>query len=394
MSPTTGPALVVTAHGGTDVLAVEDRPAPEPGAGEVLVEVAAAGVNFLDVYQREGVYPTKPPFVGGNEGAGTVVAAGDSDAAQALIGTVVGFAGGASYGEYRVVPAFMCMVLPDGTDPAKGASCFVNPLTALGMVETMRAEGHTGLVHTAAASNLGQMLNRICLADGVPLVNVVRRPEQAQLLRDQGATHVCDSSEPTFEDDLVAALRATKATLAFDAVGGGTLAGQILSAMERAQPPLASYTPYGSTTYKQVYIYGSLDFRPTVIDRDFGLTWGLGGFLLMVALGRLGGETFARMMARLDRPGAFWKRTDQTFLEAFFPEWQGLPVYDNLLQYVWLNLPELWDWGLVRVIHYQYEKPWDPANEKAGLLAPLVDLWRAFHDGGDIPDLAALPRPG
>ena len=182
---------------------------------------------------------------------------------------------------------------------AEGAALFVNPLTALAMVETMRAENHTALVHTAAASNLGQMLVKICADDGVPLVNIVRKPEQVELLKGIGAEHVIDSSRPDFKEQLTEAIRATGATLAFDAVGGGTLAGHILSAMERAQPPLASYTPYGSTTHKQVYIYGSLDFSPTVIDRDFGLTWGLGGFLLMVALGRLGGETFARMRARV-----------------------------------------------------------------------------------------------
>jgi alpha-N-acetylglucosamine transferase len=105
--------------------------------------------------------------------------------------------------------------------------------------------------------------------------------------------------------------------------------------------------------------------------------------------------TFEAMLARLDVPGAFWRRTDQTFLQAFFPDWQGLPVYDNLLQYVWFNLPELWDWGLIRVLHFQYEKPWDPANPRAEQLRPLIALWRAYHDGEGIPDdLAALPPPG
>jgi NADPH2:quinone reductase len=169
----------------------------------------------------------------------------------------------------------------------------------LAMVETMRAEEHTALVHTAAASNLGQMLARICLADGIGLVNVVRRAEQAEVLRDLGATHVVDSSQPAFAEHLTEAIRETGATLAFDAIGGGSMAGDILTAMERAQPPLASYTPYGTTVRKQVYIYGSLDFAPTVIDRKFGLTWGVGGFLLTNALARLGGEAMARMRSRV-----------------------------------------------------------------------------------------------
>jgi NADPH2:quinone reductase len=176
---------------------------------------------------------------------------------------------------------------------------FINPLTALSMVETMRAEGHTALVHTAAASNLGQMLVRICAADGVGLVNVVRSDEQVQVLRDIGATHVVNSSLPDFADRLTQAISDTGATLGFDAVGGGSLAGDILTAMERSQPPLSSWTPYGSTTHKQVYIYGSLDFGPTVVERRFGLTWGIGGYLLTNALGRLGGEAIGRMRARV-----------------------------------------------------------------------------------------------
>jgi hypothetical protein len=163
----------------------------------------------------------------------------------------------------------------------------------------MRADGHTALVHTAAASNLGQMLVRICAADGIGLVNVVRRAEHVQLLRDLGAVHVVDSSQPDFADRLTEAIRATGATLAFDAIGGGTLAGDILTAMERAQPPLQSWTPYGTTVLKQVYIYGALDFAPTVIDRRFGLTWSVSGYLLTNAMARLGGEAIGRMRARV-----------------------------------------------------------------------------------------------
>jgi hypothetical protein len=236
----------------------------------------------------------------GNEGAGVVVAAGDSPEAQALLGRTVGFAGGATYGEFCLASPRMCLPLPEGASAVDGASSFVNPLTALGMVETMRREGHTGLVHTAAASNLGRMLNRICLADGVPLVNVVRRPEQAAALHEQGSVHVCDSSAPTFDTDLVAALRATGATLAFDAVGGGRLTSQILNAMEAAiVPPDAPYSRYGSDVHKQVYVYGALDRRPIELHRQFGFAWGVGGWLLTPFLARTDPADLARLRQRV-----------------------------------------------------------------------------------------------
>ena len=225
----------------------------------------------------------------GNEGAGVVVAAGDSPEAQALLGTTVAALGGAMYSQLRTVKLAQCLPLPAGTTPAQGASCFVNPLTALGMVETMRHEGHTALVHTASASNLGQMLNRICLKDGVPLVHVVRKPEQVALLRGQGAQHVCDSSSANFHAELTDAIAATGATLAFDATGGGTLAGQILTAMEAALNRKATaYSRYGSTTHKQVYLYGGLDTSPTLIQRSFGMAWGVGGWLVFPYLQKLG----------------------------------------------------------------------------------------------------------
>jgi hypothetical protein len=203
------------------------------------------------------------------------------------------------WADYRLADAGAVVELPDDVSTAEGAALFINPLTALSMVETMRAEGHTALVHTAAASNLGRMLVRICAADGVGLVNVVRSQEQVEALRELGAVHIVDSSQPDFAERLTEAIRETGATLGFDAIGGGSIASDILNAMERAQPPLPSYTPYGTTVLKQVYIYGSLDFSPTVIERRFGLTWGLGGYLLTNALGRLGGEAFARMRARV-----------------------------------------------------------------------------------------------
>lgn len=236
----------------------------------------------------------------GNEGAGEVVKAGTN--VQHLLGKTVAAFGGAMYAQYRTVRAADCLVLPQGTTATDGASCFVNPLTALGMVETMRREGHTSLVHTAAASNLGQMLNKICLADGIGLVNIVRNPAQADILRKIGATHICDSGKPTFLDDLVAALTDTGATLAFDAIGGGKLAGQILSAMEvAASRKMKTYSRYGSSTYKQIYIYGGLDTGPTELNRSFGLAWGLGGWLLTNFLQKIGpaeGEKLRQRVAR------------------------------------------------------------------------------------------------
>jgi NADPH2:quinone reductase len=218
----------------------------------------------------------------GNEGAGVVVAAGESPAAQALIGKTVAILGGAMYAQYRTVKAGAALVLPEEATAADGASCFVNPLTALSMIETMRTEGHTALVHTAAASNLGQMLNKVCQADGVGLVNIVRSPAQADILRGSGAVHVVDSSAPEFMGDLIEALVATGATLAFDAIGGGKLASQILTAMEAAANRTATeYSRYGSTVHKQLYIYGGLDTRPTELNRGaFGFSWGIGGWLL------------------------------------------------------------------------------------------------------------------
>jgi NADPH2:quinone reductase len=311
-------------------LSLETVDTPRPGEREVLVRVEAAPVNPSDLGLLLAMTDLSPAVAGGaadeptvtapiadpamgalaarvgtsmtvgNEGAGVVVAAGGSPEGQALLGRPVAFLGGATYGEYCLASPRMCLPLPEGADPVDGASSFVNPLTALGMVETMRREGHTGLVHTAAASNLGQMLNRICLADGVPLVNVVRRPEQAALLREQGAVHVCDSSEGTFEADLAAALQHTRATLAFDAIGGGRLAGQILNAMEAALvPPDAPYNRYGSDVHKQVYVYGALDPRPIELRRRFGFAWGIGGWLLTPFLARTSLQDLTRMRQRV-----------------------------------------------------------------------------------------------
>jgi NADPH:quinone reductase-like Zn-dependent oxidoreductase len=303
---------------------------PDPAADEVVVRVEASPINPSDLGLLLGaadmstakfsgtkdspvVTASIPaPFmkamagrVGismpvGNEGAGTVVSAGS--AAQALTGKRVATFGGAMYAQLRTVKASDCLVLPDGASAADGASCFVNPLTALGMVETMRHEGHTALIHTAAASNLGQMLNRICIMDGVALVNIVRKPEQAKLLRAAGADYVCDSSAPDFTEQLTKALVTTGATLAFDAIGGGKLAGQILAGMEAAANLKATtYSRYGSSVHKQVYIYGGLDTGPTILNRSFGLMWGLGGWLLTPFLMKIGAAEGEKLRARVAR---------------------------------------------------------------------------------------------
>jgi NADPH2:quinone reductase len=287
---------------------------PQPGPDEVLLRVEAAPINPSDlVLLLAGADATKleasgtaerPLLTGrvpstasltqrlgqalpvGNEGAGTVIEAGSSPAAQALVGKTVSVAPGSGmYAEYRVVRAEQCLPLSAGASAIDGASAWINPLTALGFVETMRREHHTAIVNTAAASNLGQMLVRICLKDGVPLVNIVRSPEQVSLLREIGATHVCDSSAVTFHADLTDAIAATGATLAFDCLGGGKLGGQILSCMEAAiNRKATAYSRYGSSTHKQLYIYGGLDTSPTEFVRNFGLAWGIGGWLVTPVL--------------------------------------------------------------------------------------------------------------
>jgi NADPH:quinone reductase-like Zn-dependent oxidoreductase len=303
---------------------------PEPTADEVVVRVEATPINPSDLGLLTGaadmttanasgtsehpVITAKVPEAGmkamasrldesmavGNEGAGVVIKTGASDAAKALMGRTVAMIGGAMYTQYRCLKVNECLPLPAGTTPAEGASCFVNPLTALGMTETMRREGHKALVHTAAASNLGQMLNRICLKDGIPLVNIVRSTEQADILRKIGAKHVVDSSSPGFIDDLTAALTESGATLAFDAIGGGRLAGQILTCMETAINKHAKvYSRYGSNVHKQVYLYGSLDPRPVELNRAFGMAWGVGGWLLFPFLMKIGPVDGKRLRERV-----------------------------------------------------------------------------------------------
>ncbi|MFP6629875.1 MAG: zinc-binding dehydrogenase [Myxococcota bacterium] len=303
---------------------------PDPGSDEVVVRIEASPINPSDLgllfgpsdmrTAKASGTPEEPAVTAdipshllagvaarldqslpvGNEGAGVVVAAGDSEPAQALLGRTVGVIGGAMYSQYRTAKPGQCLAFAEGTEPAECASWFVNPLTALGMVGTMRMEGHTALVHTAAASNLGQMLNKLCIQDSVSLVNVVRRPEQEDLLRGIGAKHVVDSSAETFKADLVAALSETGATLAFDATGGGKLASQILACMEVAQNDTAKeYNRYGSTTHKQVYIYGGLDRSTTELNRNFGMAWGIGGWLLTPFLQKIGFEEVEKLRQRV-----------------------------------------------------------------------------------------------
>ena len=235
----------------------------------------------------------------GNEGGGTVVAAGSSKPAQALVGKVVGFLSGNAYATYRTINVASCLAMHDGTTAEQAAACFVNPLTALGMVETMVAEGHAALVHTVGASNLGKMLHRICRDDGVGLVNIVRKPEHVAELRASGAEHVVDTSAESFPDDLVDALRATGATIAFDAIGGGELAGTLLSCMEKVASEGGEFSRYGSNVHKQVYIYGGLDRSPTVLRRDFGMNWSVGGWLLTPFLAKIGAGGTERLRQRV-----------------------------------------------------------------------------------------------
>ena len=307
-----------------------DVPVKAPAEDEVLIKVDAAPINpsdlalfwaFSDVSKAisggtderpvvtvplsDAIMASLKARVGqalpvGNEGAGVVVASGNSEAARALMGRTVSVAGGSMYAQYRRVKAKQCLPHLEGTTAIQAASSFVNPITVLAMVETMRREGHSALVHTAAASNLGQMLQKVCSADDIPLVNIVRKPEQVKILKDIGATHVCNSSSPNFFEELTEALAATGATLAFDAIGGGKLAGRILSCMEVvASRSLEEYNRYGSSQPKQLYIYGGLDSSPTQLNRNFGFSWGVGGWLLPNFLASVTPDVVQRMQERV-----------------------------------------------------------------------------------------------
>jgi NADPH:quinone reductase-like Zn-dependent oxidoreductase len=313
-------------------LSLVSVPTPEPGPDEIVIQVEATPINPSDialllgpidiqtakqsgsadspVFTANVIERAMPLLAGrldqsmpvGNEGAGTVVKAGSSPAAQQLMGKMVAVASGSMYSQYKVAKAIEALVLPAGTKAADAASCFVNPLTALSMVEVMRRENHKALVHTAAASNLGQMLNKICLKDGVQLVNIVRSAEQAKILKDIGAKIVIDSTSPRFMADLIEAVGATEATLAFDAIGGGPLASQILTAMEAAASArMSAYSRYGSNTFKQVYIYGRLDTGKTELTHTFGLSWSVSGWLLTPFLQKIGMADVQRLRQRVVR---------------------------------------------------------------------------------------------
>jgi NADPH:quinone reductase len=305
---------------------------PKPGADEVIVRIDAAPINPSDLglllanadwsqatLSGTAQHPVVTAALSanavqamaaridismpvGNEGAGLVVEGGSSEPAQALVGKTVAVLGGAMYSQYRCVNVNQCLALPEGASAADGASSFVNPLTALGMIGTMRREGHKALVHTAAASNLGQMLNRLCLAEHIGLVNIVRKKEQEDVLRAAGATHVCRTDSATFLKDLTEALVATGATIGFDAIGGGPLAGQILGCMEAALNRSATvYSRYGSATHKQVYLYGSLDMSPAVLNRNYGMAWSVGGWLLTPYIEKIGPLAFQELKERVAR---------------------------------------------------------------------------------------------
>jgi NADPH:quinone reductase len=305
-------------------------PTPEPAADEIVIRVEATPINPSDIALLLGpvdmntakqsgsaaspiltanILERAIPALSarfdqsmpvGNEGAGTVVKAGSSPAAQALMGKLVAVASGSMYSQFKVAKAVEVLVLPSGTTAQQAASCFVNPLTALSMVEVMRREGHKALVHTAAASNLGQMLNKICQRDGVSLVNIVRSAEQANILKEIGAKIVLDSSSPRFMPELIEAVSATEATLAFDAIGGGLMASQILTAMEAAAAArMTSYNRYGSNTFKQVYIYGMLDTSRTELTRTFGFSWSVSGWLLTPFLQKIGMADVNRLRQRV-----------------------------------------------------------------------------------------------
>jgi len=324
---------MVTGDGNVEI-SIAKVDIPTPADDEVLIEIYAAPINPSDLallttfggdvsnikvsgsgdntIASMSVHPavmrSMKSRVGqsmpvGNEGAGVVVDAGIN--AKSLIGKTVGLAGGAMYSQYKCAPAVNCLVMDDGIAPSEAASSFVNPMTALSFVETMKMENHSAIVHTAAASNLGQMLVKVCKSENIPLVNIVRKEEQVDILKNIGAKYICNTNESDFMESLVGALTETGATLGFDATGGGNngeLAGQILAAMEvAANNASGEYSRYGSETYKQVYIYGGLDPSPTILKRSYGMSWGLGGWLLTPMLGKIGMEKFQEMRARISK---------------------------------------------------------------------------------------------
>ncbi|WP_341861698.1 zinc-binding dehydrogenase [Gymnodinialimonas sp. 57CJ19] len=323
---TTGKQLFTTlAADGTLTVAVEDVAFDAPTGNQVLVKMEAAPINPSDLAilvggaDVENAEYTRGKFVArmpkaanaaakarhglklpaGNEGAGTVVEAGDSDAAQALIGQRVSCVPGNAYSQYCLADAAMCLPLGDHT-AEDGASAFVNPMTALGFVENAKADGQDAILHTVGASNLGQMLTRICQEDGIELVNVVRKGEHVDLLRGIGAAHVVNSSDDDFMDQLTGAIRETGAFYGFDPVGGGKHVDRSFRAMEQvAAEQMTEFSRYGSTQQKRMFIYGRLDTSPTILTPSYGFGWTLSGWLLFPFLQSVGRETVARMQQRV-----------------------------------------------------------------------------------------------
>lgn len=308
---------------GTLTLQLNDKTWEAPKAGQVLIKVEATPINPSDlgllfasadtdnaVYTPGKIVAKMPdnatramkarhgiPMPAGNEAAGIVVAAGEG--AEHLLGKRIACVPGTAYATYALADTQMAFAVDDSVTAEQAASSFVNPMTALGFVETMKTEGFTGIVHAAAASNLGQMLVKICQEDNVPLVNVVRSDAQVKLLKDLGATHVLNMTDADYMPKLIDAIAETKAMIGFDPIGGGTVASQFLSAMEAAASRGAAFSRYGSSEAKKVCIYGALDLGPTILNRAFGLTWDLSGWLLTPFMMKAGPEVVGRMRARV-----------------------------------------------------------------------------------------------
>ena len=322
---TQGKQLFSTLADGKLTVELAETTFADPTGNQVLVRMEAAPINPSDLailtgaadldnaqYSPGKFVATMPePFNSaqkgrhglrlpvGNEGAGTVIAAGEGEAAQALVGQRVACVPGNAYSQYCLAEAAMCLPLGD-MSAKEGASAFVNPMTALGFVETARMEGQSAIIHTAAASNLGQMLVRICQEDAIPLVNIVRKSEHVDLLAGMGATHIVNSSDDDFMHQLSGAIEATGAFLGFDPIGGGRMADDCFRAMEQvAVGRMTEYSRYGSEQAKKMYIYGRLDLGPTILTPAYGFGWTLSGWLLTPFLQQAGMETLMRMRKRV-----------------------------------------------------------------------------------------------
>ena len=310
-------------------LTLTEAPMPEPGDHGIVVEMLAAPIHPADMsllFARADTGTAERVVQDGNsvtilrageaaanaqaarvdvsmpvgmEGAGRVVAVGPGVEARALLGRLIAVRGNGVYARYKRIALPDTLPLPEDVSPREGAAAFINPMTALGMIEQMREGGFGALVHTAAASTLGQMLVRLCQEESIGLVNIVRRTEQVELLRSMGAEHICSTGDERFEDALLEAMRRTGATLAFDATGGGDLASRILHLMERAVPSAEGYQHYGSSIRKKVFVYGSLDPRPLTLLKNYGLAWEIGGYLLFHFLERIGPERIDALKRRI-----------------------------------------------------------------------------------------------